>query len=111
MKVLVEAGANVNKWDIYGRNPLYTVVDYNTLPHGGRADRLSSDLAKPVEIAELLLAKGANVNMQLKLFPPYRSLGADRGADGLLRTGVTPLFRAARGGDAEMTKLLLAHGA
>ena len=111
MQVLIEAGANVNKWDIYGRNPLYTVVDYNTLPHGGRADRLSEDLATPLEIAELLIAHDANVNLQLKLFPPYRALGADRGADGLLRTGVTALFRAARGGDAPMTKLLLEHGA
>jgi ankyrin repeat protein len=111
MKLLIEAGADVNKWDYYGRNPLYMVVDYSTLPHGGRADRLSGDLATPLEIAELLLAKGANVNMQLKLFPPYRALGPDRGADGLLRTGATPLFRAARGGDVPMTALLLKHGA
>ncbi|MGA0807349.1 MAG: ankyrin repeat domain-containing protein, partial [Pseudohongiellaceae bacterium] len=111
MKLLAEAGADVNKWDYYGRNPLYMVVDYSTLPHGGRADRLSGDLATPLEIAELLIAKGANVNMQLKLFPPYRALGPDRGADGLLRTGATPLFRAARGGDLPMIELLLKHGA
>ena len=94
MKLLTEAGADVNKWDYYGRNPLYMVVDYSTLPHGGRADRLSGDLTTPLEIATLLIARGANVNMQLKLFPPYRALGPDRGADGLLRTGATPLFRA-----------------
>ncbi len=111
MKLLLEAGANPDKWDIYGRNPLYMVVDYNTLPHGGRSDKLSTDLATPLEIAELILAKGGNVNLQLKLFPPYRALGPDRGADGLLKTGVTPLFRAARGGDAPMTGLLLKHGA
>ena len=111
MKLLLEAGANPDKWDIYGRNPLYTAVDYNTLPHGGRADRLSGDLTTPLEIAELVLAKGGNANLQLKLFPPYRALGADRGADGLLRTGVTSLFRAARGGDIPMLELLLKHGA
>jgi len=111
MKLLLEAGANPDKWDVYGRNPLYMVVDYNTLPHGGRADKLSSDLATPLEIAELILAKGGNVNLQLKLFPPYRALGPDRGADGLLKTGVTPLFRAARGGDKDMVELLLKHGA
>src|SRR5690606_24247408 len=99
MKLLLEAGANPDKWDLYGRNPLYTVVDYSTLPHGGRADRLSKDLTPPLEVAELIIAKGANVNLQLKLFPPYRALGPDRGADGLLRTGATPLFRAARGAD------------
>lgn len=111
MQLLLEAGANPDKWDLYGRNPLYTVVDYSTLPHGGRADRLSADLATPLEIATLILDKGGNPNLQLKLFPPYRALGPDRGADGLLRTGVTPLFRAARGGDAPMVQLLLQRGA
>jgi len=59
----------------------------------------------------MILEKGGNPNLQLKLFPPYRSLGADRGADGLLRTGVTALFRAARGADVAAMKLLLEHGA
>jgi len=111
MKLLFEAGANPDKWDIYGRNPLYTIVDYSTLPHGGRTDQLSSDFSTPLELAQLAIASGANVNLQLKLFPPYRALGADRGADGLLKAGVTSLFRAARGGDVEITKLLIAHGA
>lgn len=111
MKLLLEAGANPDKWDVYGRNPLYMVADYSTLPHGGRADRLSGDLTPPMEIAELILAKGGNVNLQLKLFPPYRALGPDRGADGLLRTGSTALFRAARGGDVPMVEFLLKHGA
>ncbi len=111
MKLLLEAGANPDKWDVYGRNPLYTAVDYNTLPHGGRADKLSTDLTTPLEVAELILQKGGNVNLQLKLFPPYRALGPDRGADGLLKNGVTSLFRAARGGDTDMVALLLKHGA
>ena len=110
-KLLLEAGANPDKWDIYGRSPLYTAVDYNTLPHGGRADRLSTDLTTSFEIVQMILAKGSNPNLQLKLFPPYRALGADRGADGLLKTGVTALFRAARGGDAPVVKLLIAKGA
>jgi ankyrin repeat protein len=110
-KLLLEAGANPDKWDIYGRSPLYTAVDYNTLPHGGRADRLSTDLTTSFEIVQMILAKGSNPNLQLKLFPPYRALGADRGADGLLKTGVTALFRAARGGDAPVVKLLIEKGA
>ncbi len=110
-KLLIEAGAHVDKWDIWGRSPLYSAVDYNTLPHGGRADRLSADLTTPVEIIALLLEKGANPNLQLKLFPPYRALGPDRGADQLLRTGSTALFRAARGGDLPVVDLLISHGA
>jgi uncharacterized protein len=110
-KLLLEAGANPDKWDIYGRSPLYTAVDYNTLPHGGRTDRLSADLTTSFEIVKLILDKGGNPNLQLKLFPPYRALGADRGADGLLKTGATSLFRAARGGDAPVVKLLIEKGA
>jgi ankyrin repeat protein len=110
-KVLVEAGADVNRWDMWGRAPLYSTVDYNTVPRGGRPDRPSLDATTPVEIATLLLARGANPNMQLKLFPPYRSLGNDRGGDSMLTIGTTPLIRAAKAGDVEMVKLLLDNGA
>ena len=40
---LIEAGANPNKWDWWGRTPLYAAVDINTLPRGGRPDRPSLD--------------------------------------------------------------------
>ena len=49
--------------------------------------------------------------MQLKLFPPYRSLRDDRGADSMLTVGTTPLLRAAKAGDVPAMQLLLAHGA
>jgi ankyrin repeat protein len=110
-KLLIEAGAWLDKWDFYGRNPLYAVVDYSTLPHGGRPDHLSEDLTTPLQIIAMILDNGGNPNLQLKLFPPYRALGPDRGADGLLRTGTTALFRAARGGDIASMELLLEHGA
>ncbi len=109
--VLIAAGADVNRWDTWGRAPLYSAVDYNTVPRGGRPDRPSQDTATPVDVARLLLEKGANPNMQLKVFPPYRSLGNDRGGDSMLTTGTTPLIRAAKAGDVEMTELLLQHGA
>ncbi|HXC59296.1 MAG TPA: ankyrin repeat domain-containing protein [Steroidobacteraceae bacterium] len=110
-KVLIEAGADVNRWDVWGRAPLYSAIDYNTTPRGGRPDRPSSDATLPLDIAKMLLDRGANPNMQLKLFPPYRSLGQDRGGDALLTTGTTPLLRAAKAGDVEATKLLLQYKA
>jgi ankyrin repeat protein len=108
---LIQAGANPNKWDTWGRAPLYSAIDYNTVPRGGRPDRPSADETTALELAERLLKDGANPNMQLKLFPPYRSLGQDRGADMMLNVGTTPLIRAAKAGDTAAVRLLLAHGA
>lgn len=108
---LIQAGADVNKWDMWGRAPLYSTVDYNTTPRGGRPDRPSSDATTPLQVMELLLKAGANPNMQLKLFPPYRSLGQDRGGDSMLTVGTTPLIRAAKAGDVPAIRLLLEHGA
>jgi ankyrin repeat protein len=108
---LIESGANIRRWDIWGRTPLYAAVDFNTLPHGGRPDRLSLDETTSIALVERLLDRGANPNAQLKLFPPYRSLRMDRGADVTLEIGATPLLRAARGSDLEAIDLLLAHGA
>jgi uncharacterized protein len=110
-KYLIEKGANIDKWDWWGRTPLYLAVDYNTLPHGGRPDQPALDATLPIDIIRLLLEKGAYPNPQLKLFPPYRATGNDRGLDGMLTVGTTPLLRAAKAQDADAIKLLLEHGA
>jgi ankyrin repeat protein len=108
---LIAAGANVNKWDWWGRTPLYAAIDYNTLPTGGRFDRPSTDETPATEIIERLLEAGANPNPQLKLLPPYRNVLDDRGADPLITIGTTPLIRAAKGGDVAAVQMLLEHGA
>jgi ankyrin repeat protein len=110
-KYLIEKGANVDRWDWWGRSPLYLAVDYNTLPHGGRPDQPSIDETLPIDIVRILLEKGANPNLQLKLAIPYRATGNDRGLDGMLGVGTTPLLRAAKAQDAPAIKLLLEHGA
>jgi uncharacterized protein len=104
---LVKRGADVNRWDWWGRTPLYAAVDLNTLPYGGRADHISMDDTTSLKLIGLLL----DADARLKLFPPYRSLGADRGGDSLLTIGATPLLRAAKAGDAPAISLLLAHHA
>ena len=107
---LLEKGANPNRWDWWGRTPLYAAVDLDTLPYGGRPDRISLDKTSDLELIELLLVAGANPNAQLKLLPPYRAI-ADRGRDAMLTTGATPLLRAAKADDTAAIRLLLAHGA
>jgi ankyrin repeat protein len=108
---LIRKGANPDKWDFWGRAPLYAAVDVSTIPRGGRPDRPSLDRTTSVEMAAMLLEAGANVNAQLKLSPPFRNIGNDRGLDGLLTTGTTPLLRAAKALDAPAIRVLLEHGA
>lgn len=108
---LIEAGADVDRWDLYGQTPLYVALDMNTLPVGGRPDIPSADFTTGLQVAEALLKKGANPNIPLKLRPPYRNYIFDRGGDGVLSTGATPLIRAAKGGDVEGVRLLLQYGA
>jgi ankyrin repeat protein len=111
---LIEAGADVNKWDLYGRSPLYMAADTSTLPVAGNGSMVvlpSMDSRHAIDIARLLLDKGANVNAQLKRRPPYRNVPQDRGGDSILSQGATPLLRAARAGDTPMVQLLLERGA
>jgi ankyrin repeat protein len=109
--LLIKHGVDVDHWDAWGRSPLYAAVDLDTLPVGGRADRPSLDQTSSLQVIKLLLVAGANPNLQLKLFPPYRSLRDDRGADSILTVGATPLLRAAKAADLPAIQLLLAHGA
>jgi uncharacterized protein len=109
--LLLDKGAEANTWDYWGRSALYAAVDLNTIPRGGRPDRPSLDETTPLQVIERLLVAGANPNMRLKLPPPFRNVGNDRGLDGLLTTGTTPLLRASKALDAPVVRLLLRHGA
>jgi uncharacterized protein len=111
---LIEAGADVDQWDFFGRTPLYMATDVNTLPTQGNGAMQyipSLDAATAVDVVRLLLAKGANPNIQLKRRPPYLNVPQDRGGDTILSQGATPLLRAARAGDAIVVQLLVEHGA
>jgi uncharacterized protein len=111
---MINAGADVDKWDLFGRSPLYMAADTSTLPvkgNGAMAVLPSEDSVTALDVARLLLQKGANPNLQLKRRPPYRDVPQDRGGDTILAQGATPLLRAARAGDAPFVELLLKNGA
>ncbi|HEY1899294.1 MAG TPA: ankyrin repeat domain-containing protein [Steroidobacteraceae bacterium] len=105
-KRLIDAGCDVNQWDIYGQGPLYATITAGVDSVGNRS---SSSLDPPNktsgrDIVRMLLDRGANPNMQLF----YRPAG--RGIGGAAR-GATPLMAAAGADDVELVKELLAHGA
>jgi ankyrin repeat protein len=112
--VLVKGGADLNKWDLFGRSPVYMAADVSTLPvkgNGAMAVLPSEDKLTAVDLGRMLLEKGADPNIQLKRRPPYRDVPQDRGGDTMLAQGATPLLRAARAGDAKFVALLLEYKA
>src|SRR5262245_7837153 len=108
------SGADLDKWDLFGRSPIYMAADVSTLPvkgNGAMAVIPSDDKITALDVGRMLLEAGANPNIQLKRRPPYRDVPQDRGGDTILAQGATPLLRAARAGDAKFVELLLKHGA
>jgi ankyrin repeat protein len=103
-KKLIDAGADIDQWDIYGETPLFTAVGLESRIDGGRASIDPPNEAKGMDIVRLLLDRGANPNMQL-FFRPANVRGSTN------TRGSTPLIRAANQGDLELVKLLLEHGA
>jgi ankyrin repeat protein len=110
---LVEKGADIDQWDLYGRTPLYVAIDLIDYPPPKGAPKVKGEQAEPMtglQLAALLLARGANPNAQLKQWrPPFVRLA--RGQDNTLATGATPLLRAAHASDVAAVKLLLDHKA
>jgi uncharacterized protein len=112
--VLVKGGADLDKWDLFGRSPVYMAADVSTLPtkgNGAVAVLPSPDKLTAVDVGRMMLEKGENPNIQLKRRPPYRDVPQDRGGDTMLAQGATPLLRAARGGDPKFTALLIEYKA
>ena len=81
------------------------------MPSSNRpAPKEADSTLSSMDIIQKLLAKSANINAALRAALPYRTK-LDRGGDGVLGAGTTPLLRAAKAGDTPVIKLLLEKGA
>ena len=108
---LVEAGTDPNLLDYVGRGALYAAIDFNTMPSSNRpAPNVIEQKLTALDVARMLLERGADPNARLEKQSPYRAK-LDRGDDMMLGAGTTPFLRAAKAGDLPAMRLLLEHGA
>lgn len=108
-KKLILAGADVNQWDIYGEAPLHIAIEVGYVGGRGAARAAPGDAPNEAEgedIVRMLLERGADPNQQMFFRAPRAPGSISAGS-----RGTTPFHRACASGDAELVKLLLAHGA
>jgi len=108
--LLLEAGANPNIVDTEaGMGPLYAAVDMHRLAVGhGRPNPRPVGLMTAVDLVKKMLERGADPNRRLKKAILKRH---HTGGDSALGEGATPFLRAAKSGDIEMMRALVAGGA
>ncbi len=125
---LLDLGANPNAPDPRG-SALHTVIWLNKPGTSWEAAALAADpepvprptgRITPLKMAEKLLEKGADPNARVgwKEMTMTKGLGTTRnppninlGRHYLSFVGATPFYAAARNGDIQMMRLLIAHGA
>ena len=107
--VILEEGANPNITDGSGMAALYAAVDMSSLGEiYGMPPRRVTDKRSALDLIEMLLAKGADVNAKLKRATLMRN---HTPGEGTLGDGATALMRAAKNGDYRAMEILLRHGA
>jgi ankyrin repeat protein len=109
-KRLLDAGADVNQWDIYGQSPLHVAIENAYVSRKGGVTNAGSDNSPNTidgrALVRMLVEKGADPNQQLFFRPPKESGQVSAGS-----RGTTPFHRACAANDVELMKYLLAHGA
>jgi uncharacterized protein len=108
-RLLLERGADPNIVDTADMAALYAAVDMSSLGEVyGMPPRQVKDKSTPLDIMRLVIAKGGKVDAKLKSAALQRN---HTPGEPLLGAGTTPLMRAARNGDYQAMRVLLAAGA
>jgi len=108
-KFLIDRGADVNIVDAGGRTALYAMIDIRNEDWTAMPNRTTDDPLPTIEVVKAIIDRGAKLDVPLTRPLTVRS-GMDFG-DTTLGDGATPMMRAARAGDHEVIRLLLAKGA
>jgi ankyrin repeat protein len=109
-KQLLDAGADVNQWDIYGQSPLHVAIENAYVSQRSGVGNLGTDKTPNTvdgkTLVRLLVERGADPNQQMFFRAPREA-----GQVSTSSRGTTPFHRACASGDIELIKYLLAHGA
>jgi uncharacterized protein len=105
---LLDKGADSTIADRNGRTVLFAALQMNRPDREPRQPARSEDTVTPLQLARLVLSKGADVNAVVTGRLPGR---CTQGCQPAAPEGATSLWRAARMGDLEAVRLLLDAGA
>jgi len=112
-RFLIDHGADLKAVDWYGRTPLWAAVETRNMDLDNGTFVNSIDRAPYLDLIQVLLDRGVDVNARMKEVPPIRRefLRVTGSLSWVDFTGQTPFLTAALAGDVSVMKLLLKHGA
>src|SRR3989442_10921437 len=112
-RFLIDHGADIQASDWYGRTPLWSAVETRNQDFDANTQENSIDRAPFIDLINVLIERGANLNARMKEVPPFKRhfLKGTGSLSWVDFTGQTPFLTAALSGDVTVMRLLLAHGA
>jgi ankyrin repeat protein len=112
-RLLIERGADIQAADWYGRTPLWAAVETRNMDVDNATFLNSIDREPMLDIINVLLERGAKVNVRMKEVPPIRRsfLRVTGSLSWVDFTGQTPFLTASLAADVTVMRLLMKYGA